>query len=587
MPPRPIPAGVSTVPVGAPEKLCLFDCLAPFFLDHRDDPTNWSKIPFARLERNGLLDDDKADDVLREFRGYIATMASLGYNAVAIDDLAHLVAHRCYAEQLQGKLESYRSFYERIFEIIKAHGLNLFIITDYLFSNSSIERYLAEGGRTNDEFFADTIGSALATFPQIDGVVLRIGESDGVDVQGDFTSRLAIRKPHEARALLRRLLPLMERHDKTLIFRTWTLGAYPVGDLMWNRRTYDAIFDGIDSPNLIVSLKYGDSDFFRYLDINPLFFHGPHQKIVELQCRREYEGMGEYPSFVGWIYAKYLTSLRERQSNLVGIYALQAGGWAPFSRLAYCANGSLWNELNAYATVKLFETGAPVEEIVASFCRWKGIVDCQLFLQLLALSDEAIEEGLYVREFAARTVYFRRVRVPPLIWVFWNNVTTGGIVGKLHRYLVRDKAAAVAEGYRAVETVRAMLRIAQRLGLPESDLQFQLDTFVILAHLREVLLATDTPHTHERLETLIAAYRRTYPDGYRFDYRPAPRDRFERRAALLFGLVIRHDQQYRRGDRLLLNRHVTRLKTFVVRRQQSELPRFVNKQGMSSDVLLG
>jgi tetratricopeptide (TPR) repeat protein len=41
-------------------------------------------------------------------------------------------------------------------------------------------------------------------------------------------------------------------------------------------------------------LKYGDADFFRFRALNPLFFRGPQQKLIELQCRREYEGMGEY-----------------------------------------------------------------------------------------------------------------------------------------------------------------------------------------------------------------------------------------------------------------------------------------------------
>jgi len=583
---RSFPVGTAADPPVAPDQLCLFDGLSPFFLDRQDGATNWSKIPFARLERDGLLDPAKADAVVQAFDRYIATMASLGYSAVAIDDLSHLVVHDFYPEPLRRKLRSYHDFYDRLFATIKAHDLKLLITTDYMFFHPSIEQHLRDGRQTAADLFRDTLRSAFAVFPQVDGIVLRIGESDGVDVEADFKSRLTIKRPTEARALLQRLLPLFDGLGKTLVFRTWTLGAYPIGDLMWNRRTYDAVFRDIASPNLIVSLKYGDADFFRYLEINPLFFHGPHRKIVELQCRREYEGMGEYPSFVGWVYAEYLAALRRRQSNLVGIYAVQAGGWAPFAKLAYCANGSLWNELNTYVTVNLFTDDAPLAEIVAAFCRAKGIEDVDRFLQLLTLSDEAIEEGLYVREFARQSLYFRRVRVPPLIWVFWHNVTAGGVVGRLYGHLVRDKAAAVAEGHRAVDTVRAMLRLAQELRLPDGDLRFQLDTFAILAVLREVLFSLDTPETHARLEVLLTDYRRRYPHGYRFDYAPRSPDRFRLPAALLFHLLIRHEMPYRRADHLLLNRHVTRLKALAVRLQQSKLPRFVDKQGMSVDALL-
>jgi hypothetical protein len=567
--------------------LRLFDCLAPFFVDvPAKGATNWSKIPFADLERDGVLDPVKVEAILPAFDRYIATMADLGYNAVAIDDLAHLVVRDFYPKPLRRKLASYRCLYERLFATIAKHGLRLFAITDYQFFNPAIERYLAAHNYSEAAFFAETVRIAFAAYPMLDGVILRVGEGDGVDVEGDFKSRLTIRRPSEARALLQTVLPLFEAQDKQLIFRTWTLGAYPIGDLIWNQETYDAVFGGIESPNLVVSLKYGDTDFFRYVDVNPLFFHGRHKKIVEFQCRREYEGMGEFPSFVGWLHAGYLAALRARPCHLVGMYAIQAGGWAPFRRLAFCGDGSIWNELNTFATVKLFAGDATVEAVVTEFCRWYGIADVDRFVQLLKLSDEAIEEGLYVREFAAEAMYFRRVRVPPLVWVFWNNVTTAGLIGLLHRYLVRDKRAAVAEGHGAVEKVREMARLAGELGIGDAGLAFQRDTFAILACLREVLLGVESPETCARLAELVADYRRAYPAGYRFDDAPAGSTELRRPVVLLFQLLIRRQRQYRRSDRVLLNRYVSRFKAFVVRRQQAKLPRFVDKQGMTADVLL-
>ena len=51
-------------------------------------------------------------------------------------------------------------------------------------------------------------------------------------------------------------------------------------------------------------------------------------------------------------------------------------------------------------------------------------------------------------------------------------------------------------------------------------------------------------------------------------------------------LLVRNQTAYRRGDRLLLNRHVTKVKGLLAARLQANLPRFVDKQGMSMDVLL-
>lgn len=589
---RPAPAPVPK----ATSQILLFDALGPFFATHGNQsaagpvkPINWSKIPFADLERDGDLDPVKVEAIVAEFARYIAAMAALGYNAVAIDDLAHLAVHDFYPEPLTRKLGAYRHLYERLFALVAAQGLRLFILTDYLFANPAIERHLATTGQTEADFFADSIQRALTSFPQIAGIVLRIGESDGVDVAGDFTSRLAIRRPREARSLLRKILPVCEAHGATLIVRTWTLGAYPVGDLIWNPRTYDAVFGGLDSPSLIVSLKYGDADFFRYLALNPLFFHGPHRKLIEFQCRREYEGMGEFPSFVGWLYARYLTELRSRPNSVVGMFALQGGGWAPFAKLAFCGEGSLWNELNAFATAKLFRGDNPVEEIVAAFCRERGIADSAEFLRLLALSEEAIERGLYVRAFAEQVQYFRRVRIPPLTWVFWNNVTTSGLIGLLHRYRVRDTAVAIAEGRQAVATVREMIQLAGRIGLSEtaqSGLRFQLATFELLALLREVMFGVDTAETRRNLSQLAAEYRHTYPDGYAIDLPDGPRAQPSRVFRLALPLLLRDRTAYRRADHFLLNRHITRLKARLAARLQANLPRFIDKQGMSSDVLL-
>ena len=575
---------------GEPAPLLLFDCLAPFFADHLNGidagtTINWSKIPFTRLERDGGLDGPALDALLQGCDRYLATMAGLGYTAVAVDDLAHLVAHDFYPAPLVAKLGRYRRLYEGLFAAAKAHGLGVFVTTDYLFFNPAIEAHLRSGAVTAADLFDGTVRAAFAAHPAIDGVILRIGESDGVDVVGDFKSRLAIRRPGEARALLRQVLPTFGEHAKTLIFRTWTLGAYPIGDLIWNRRTYNAVFGRVAHPRLIVSMKYGDADFFRYLETNPLLFHGPHRKLVELQCRREYEGMGEYPSFVGWLHAAHLATLRDGGSKVAGMFALQGGGWAPFARLAFAGDGSLWNELNTVVTVKLFRGAGTVDEIVTRFCADRGIGDPPTLLRLLALSDEAIEQGLYIREFAACPAYFRRIRVPPLIWVFWHNVTTDGLVAELHRVQVRDKVGAVGEGHRAVETVREMLELARCLGVAEADLRFQLETWTIFAHLREVLLGVATPETHRRLAALRAGYRERYPAAYRVDDAPSPAGT-ARATAFAIGQLLRGRREYRPRDRLLLNGRAGVLKPLVAGRGADGLPRFVDTQGMSTDVLL-
>jgi hypothetical protein len=569
--------------------LRLIDGIAPFFAGLPVADTNWSKAPFARLEREGGLDPARADAVAAAFDRYCAAVAALGYDAVAIDDLAHLVAHPWYPGPLRRLLRGYADLYARLFAAARRHGMAVYALTDYCFFHPAIDARLAETGEAPLDVFAETVDAAFARWPELAGVVVRIGEADGVDVAGEetFASRLVATRPDDARALLRRLLPEFEAAGKTLILRTWTLGAGPVGDLLWNPATYDAVFAGLDSPALVVSIKYGPADFFRFLETNPTLFRGPQRKLVEFQCRREYEGMGEFPSFAGWLYADHLARLRAGGANLAGVYAVQAGGWAPWGKLGFAGDGNVWSELNALAVARLWHGDDP-ETAVRRFCAGRGIAAADRFLDLLRLSDRAIEDGLYIREFAAQALWFRRLRLPPLLWVFWRDVSVGGLVALLHRHLVRDKAGAVAEGRRAVDHVEEMLAIAVELGLPFEDLEFQLDSFRLFALLREVLLGVDGPETRRQLDALLPAYRDRYPDGYRVSFGPEtdPLNRRPYSMALLCRLLLRPEAAYRGADRLLLNRHVSRVKARLAARLAGALPGFVGRQGMSPEALL-
>ncbi|MGI9252129.1 MAG: hypothetical protein ACR2J8_00140, partial [Thermomicrobiales bacterium] len=171
-------------------ELVLFDGLAPFVagLPHLD--TNWSKVPFARLERDDRLAPGRADAIAAEWDAYLATMAGLGYTAVAVDDLAHLVSHAWYPAPLRRLLADYRALYVRLFTAARAHGLGVYAVTDYCFSNPAIDARMAETGASELDFFLDAVDVAFRDFPVLDGLVVRLGESDGVDVADRFTSRL-------------------------------------------------------------------------------------------------------------------------------------------------------------------------------------------------------------------------------------------------------------------------------------------------------------------------------------------------------------------------------------------------------------
>lgn len=568
------------------DELRLFDGMAPFFTGVTGGETNWSKAPFERIERQGRIPPDRGDAIAAAWERYCGEMARIGYNAVAVDDLAHLVSHPWYPAPLRRLLADWQALYTRLFAIARSLGLRIFVASDYCFFNAAIEAHLSATGTEPIGLFAETVAMAFQEH-DLDGLVLRLGESDGVDVAGAFTSRLTVRRPAEARRVIARLLPLCEQAGGTLIVRTWTLGAFPIGDLSWNPATWDAVFAGLDDAALVVSLKYGEADFFRYLDVNPLFFHGPQRKLIEFQARREYEGMGEFPAFTGWMHARHRDALRAGGANLAGCSVVQAGGWGPWSQLAFVGDGSLWSELNLVTTPRIWQGESPEDAVRAFWAeRRQENGDPEVFLHFLQHADRAIERGLYIREFAERPLYFRRVRIPPLIWTTWRSVTTAGLVALLHRFVVTGPALAVAEGRAAVAEVEAMAALAPALGLPGEPLAFQRDTFRLLALAREVLLGVETPETWRQIESLLPDYQTRYADGYQFAFGPDSLAGADRLARLGLRLVLRQRHRYRLRDRLMLTPPITRAKLWLSRRLAASLPTFVNKQGMSTEILL-
>lgn len=564
----------------------IIDGIGPFFVGRGRARTNWSKIPFSDLETASGLDPDRVEAVETAFRAFVERVGAIGYDTVTLDDVAHLSRSDLHPPALTAKIEAYRALYRRLFAMCAEQGLRVLVTTDVMYYTPQIERAIGRGVRRASAFLADTFDRLFADFPGIHGVILRIGESDGVDVSGDFRSRLLLRYPRQVRRLLRTVLPVFEAHGRECIFRTWSVGAYRVGDLIWNRDTFHATFDRIHSPSLIISMKYGESDFFRYLPLNKLFFRSSHRKIVELQARREYEGFGEYPSFIGWDYQDYRDQLA-RAENVVGISVwCQTGGWTIFDRLTFVENSSIWNEINTFVSIALFRDGITTEDAIRRFCAQRlPESDPSAVIRLLRLSDEVIKELLYMEPFASQKRFFRRLRLPTILSVFWDNILITHSMRKLLSCLLPDGEATVAQGYRALEKIDDMMEIAATNGLPVEDLQFQRDTFEILAVAREYYFGRFEPGIVDRLERLKRRYKATHPRRYgvRLDFTPVRFRRYQLRWAI--ALLIRDKRGYRLLDRLFTIHVLSRLYPLIQRFDRGVVPEFAQRQAMGFDHL--
>lgn len=565
-------------------QLFLIDGIGPFFRHNRRAEINWSKIDFADLDADGPLQPERCQQIEDDFRTFTRRAAAMGYNAVTLDDLAHLTLNPLYPAELTQKITQYRALFRALYAIAAESNMQVFITTDLLFFNPAIAQQTNGKPQKIRRFAAECCQRLFEDFPQTGGIIFRIGESDGVDVDGDFQSQIVLKTPQHARRMLKELLPIFEQNDKLLIFRTWTVGISRIGDLIWNRDTFNLVFGDIHSPNLIISMKYGETDFFRYLPLNRLFFESDHRKLVELQTRREYEGFGRFPSFTGRDYEKIHSQLVSAR-NMAGISVwCQTGGWSGFRRLTLLEKEGVWNEINTYTTVRIFRDNLRSDQALQAFCKEHlGTPNWQPLRELLDLSEHVVKQLLYINEFATRHIFFRRLRMPPLIAVYWKHILISHLMRKILRCYISAAAGRdlVRTGYHALHDIRRMRKLAAGLGLPQADFDFQYDTFRIIAVARAYYFLPHPERTLRLLRKMKARYEEKWPEpryAVQIDLKPFPFRRIHLRR--IIQLLSRRRSDYRTLDRLLALTLYTALQPLIRRVNRRIFPDFAQKQAM-------
>lgn len=568
-------------------ELALIDAIGPFFRDLHQRRINWSKIPFAHIVTEGLESDARWSRIYADFETLVQRVASLGYNAITLDDVAHLSDDPWFEPEIRRRNAVFREEFRELFAIAQMHGLKVFITTDFLTTSPAVDARLATGDVSPRDWYRRLVESFLIDFPEVAGIILRIGESDGNDVADPLRSRLAVRTARDVRALLNHILPVFEKHQRRLIFRTWTVGAHLIGDLIWHRERLAQALAGIASPMLVISMKYGESDFFRYLPLNKHFFRLNLPTIVEFQARREYEGAGEYPSFVGWDVEQYAREL-QGASNLIGFSVwCQTGGWHGFRRLAFLQPEAFWIELNAMVIARIMQRGDSVESIVTDIAGQQNAADA---IEFLRLADEMVRKILYIEDFAEQKLFFRRVRIPPLLHVFWDCIFFSDAPRKLLSHMVRDPERALREGESAFQSFPRMLELTTRLGWSTDDIEFMRDTFAILLLARRYYFEPPDPQLQAEILSVKAAYKLRWlrPERQRYRVRTSF-DSLNVNAHTmrwLFALLVRRKRGYRAVlDHLFTLRVLSWAWRLLRSRNEKALPKLARKTAMGVDAL--
>lgn len=567
--------------------LHIIDAIGPFFRGYDRRVINWSKIPWDHVGRQGAA---WWEQVCRDLNVLARQAASWGFNTVSIDDVAHLALHDMVEPEVRHRIERYRVEMRRCFAVLKKAGLDIHVTMDVFSATPWLKKGLRIARKPVNVYLAELLDRFLADFPEVSGIIVRIGESDGKDVKDDFHSHLVIQTPEQAREFLTELLPVFEKHQRLMVFRTWTVGAYPIGDLMWHRDTFSQVFDGIVSSALVVSMKYGESDFFRYLPLNRNFFRTSLPKIVELQTRREYEGCGEYPSPIGWMYEAYARELRQAENVIGCMVWCQTGGWVPFRRLAFLDAEAVWTDLNTFVTIRVMKEGALVEDAVRAFAKERRLGDADALLELLRLADECIRELLYIEEYARQKLFFRRVRIPPMLQVYWGNIFVSHSLRRLLRFFVRDADAALRSARRCLDNLDRMIPLAERAGVPVADIEYMRDTFRLLALSREYYFAENSADIEPRILAAKADYKARYAKRglrprYRIktDFKPLLLN--PRYLAWAVQFLMRRQRGYRVVDRMIVLNGLSLIYRVIAARKPHWIPGFASKSAMGVDVV--
>lgn len=247
--------------------------------------------------------------------------------------------------------------------------------------------------------------------PELDGLIVRVGETylhdtpyhigNGAVDYGDTETEKA-----QFIRLIRFLREeICVKHQKTLIFRTWD--CYE-DRFHANPQYYLDVTNAIEPhENLFFSMKYTALDFWRYVKWNECLGIGKHGQIIEIQCQREYEGKGAYPTYV----MHDIIDGDDALQNPMGLKTVcdkplvkgvfvwpRGGGWyGPY------APDEFWSDLNTYVISHYAQnTDRSEEEIFLQFAKERLFLsdaDAKTFRQACLTADRAILKSRYIREY--------------------------------------------------------------------------------------------------------------------------------------------------------------------------------------------
>lgn len=293
---------------------------------------------------------------------------------------------------------------DTLYNATKAAGLDVYCHTDMVvLPKRLVDKHNLQktfGDLSNPEtqkFVRLAVEQQFKRFPQLDGLVVRIGETY---LQGAPYHTGAIKDKEDPEKTIIPLMNLLRdeicvKLNKKLFFRSWL-------SFDTNVEKYKKVSDCVEPhPNLYISVKHCEGDFHRGNPFSKVLGIGRHQQLVEVQCQREYEGKGAYPNYIangvieGFEEHAPDQSIRRIQQNplTAGLFTWsRGGGWGG----PYITN-ELWCDVNVYVLSHWAKSPERSEaDIFQDYCTQilkLGPDDAKKFRRICLLSAEAVYRG--------------------------------------------------------------------------------------------------------------------------------------------------------------------------------------------------
>jgi hypothetical protein len=292
---------------------------------------------------------------------------------------------------------------DKLYTAAKQAGLLVYCHTDMIvFPKKLVEKFkLTHHKQISDpetqKFLSAAIQQMFRRFPQVDGLVVRIGETY---LQGAPYHMGGIADKGSPEKTIIPLMNLLREEvciqlNKKVLFRAWVSFDTPLS-------LYERVSEGVEPhPNLLISIKHCEGDFHRGNPFSTVLGQGRHAQVVEVQCQREYEGKGAYPNYIAHgviegFEEHHGQSLRKLWSNplLAGMFTWsRGGGW----KGPYITN-ELWCDLNVYVLSHWVQDfRRPEADLFNDYCTQVlqlTAADAATFRKLCLLAADAVYRGI-------------------------------------------------------------------------------------------------------------------------------------------------------------------------------------------------